>query len=648
MVFQFEYEKDGQRGYLNINVTETEQTFNYSQIGGRVRDGEYCSGWLPMESAITFKSTEPRYFGSRNYKNGNYLNAYPSAFWSVIQHWDGENVMTINPEDEGLWGDYDSQLGQRTPLELFITVRGVRKRVCQILWGYENVDDPLHPGQYIPNVYDCSIHQVITEDFPNDPIMSLNATYRRPKTYWTPDTFIPKVSFWLITMHDDIEGSVSYGEDFDVLVCSYNDTIQSTFTCVDLRALKGAEIKPIPSKSTTQGNTPNGFRGGRDDHSDSDTVSTIGTGLDTAFVNTGSHGVRLYRINAASPGVGVPSQYDDLYNCFWSENFWDKYRNAKWSPLSGVISLHMMPCDPTDANGNPATFTLNQQIYVAGQALSYVIEPGPPILEDHAYGDVPDHSKAQICTKTFHPLEYSHSFLDWGANTRARLRLPFIGVVPVEISKIMEGGLFAKYNIDFLTGNCLVQVYTVPNKGVMGKEGDWDEDYDGCVCLIAEYSGNCAQKLNFAGNDYGGNYAAGYVGGIASTALSHEREGVENFINHMGYSIVGGYLDYRIRSKHHIYNIPATANVSTMGMMIPALIIDRPMDITPLDENGNATVFENFNGRPAASGGLVKDYKSFDMGEGIFIKGILHADTLYATEDEKQQIERAFAKGVYL
>lgn len=648
MVFQFEYEKDGQRGYLNINVTETGQTFNYSQIGGKVRTGSYCSGWLPMETANTFKSTEPRYFGSINYKNNNYLNAYPATFWTLIQHWDGENVMVINPDDEGLWGDYDSQLGHRAPLELFITVRDVRRQVCQILWGYENVEDPLHPGQYIPNVYTCSVHQFITEDFPNYPIMSLNDTNRRPMTSWIPDTFIPKVSFWLITIHDDIVGSVSYGEDFDVLVCSYNDTISSRFTCVDLRALNGAEIKPIPSKSTTQGNTPNGFRGGRDDHSDSDTVSTIGTGLDTAFVNTGIHGVRLYRINAASSGIGVPSQYDDLYNCFWSENFWDKYRNAKWSPLSGVISLHMMPCDPTDADGRSATFTTNQQIYVAGQELRYVYEPGPPLVEIHAYGDVPDHSKAQICTKIFHPLEYSHSFLDWGANTRARLRLPFIGVVPVEISKIMEGGIFAKYNIDFLTGNCLVQVYTVPSKDVMGEEGDWDEDYGGCVCLIAEYSGNCAQKLNFAGNDYGGNYAAGYVGGIASTALSHEREGVENFINHMGYSIIGGYLDYRIRSKHHIYNIPATANVSTMGMMIPALIIDRPIDITPLDENGNATVFENFNGRPAASGGLVKDYKSFDMGEGIFIKGILHADTLYATEDEKRQIERAFAKGVYL
>jgi len=349
MVFQFEYEKDGQRGYLNINATETGQTFNYSQIGGKVRSGQYCSGWLPMESATTFKSTEPRYFGSRSYKNDNYLNAYPAAFWTLIQHWNGENVMVINPEDEGLWGDYDSQLGHRAPLELFITVRGVRRQVCQILWGYEDVEDPLHPGQYIPNFYDCSIHQFITEDFPNSPIMSLSDTYRRPKTYWMPDTFIPKVSFWIITMHDDIVGSVSYGEDFDVLVCSYNDTIQSTFTCVDLRALNGAEIKPIPSKSTTQGNTPTGFRGDRDNHSDSDTESHIGLGFREMF-SGGEHGVRVKQLDH--------DQVQVFYNCLWQQDLWENFQQWKWNPIGCVLGLQLMPCDPEYVAENASNINL--------------------------------------------------------------------------------------------------------------------------------------------------------------------------------------------------------------------------------------------------------------------------------------------------
>ena len=107
------------------------------------------------------------------------------------------------------------------------------------------------------------------------------------------------------------------------------------------------------------------------------------------------------------------------------------------------------------------------------------------------------------------------------------------------------------------------------------------------------------------------------------------------------------YIDYNVRKKHNVNVIPAAANVCTMGMMIPALILDRPIDITPLSPDVRATVYGEFAGRPAASGGTVKDYA--ELGDGnIYIKGIIHADTLYATDDEKRQIEKAFAKGVYV
>lgn len=647
----FQYESEGLPKTLVQQVKETNLTFNFSvlQSWGTIAEPT----WLDWQELNGVK-----YITQRRRSVGAEIEPYTKFIFLPTS----VNTALAPLAD---WTDTTYQMVLQSGMDNFVgdVFKSNSYKVVHCGEGMVNINFGL-----------TTIHEGETDipAYVNSGIAGLNPT-QYPEGGMIPQTLIqasssegygvlndnysrrPNLMFLHVTIHDDVVSSETYGEDFDVIAVLRSEYDVTPPTCyskicfIDKRLFGESEPMPEkPTKSTAKGNTPNGFRGGRDDHSDSDTVSTIGTGLDTAFVNTGTHGVKLYRIDASSSGVGVPSQYDDLYNCFWSENFWDKYRNAKWSPLSGVISLHMMPCDPTDAKGRPATFTTNQQIYIAGQELSYVYEPGPPVVEIHAHGDVPDHSKAQIFTKTFHPLEYTHSFLDWGANTRARLRLPFIGVVPVEISKIMEGGLFAKYNIDFLTGNCLVQVYTVPSKDVMGEEGDWDEDYGGCVCLIAEYSGNCAQKLNFAGNDYGGNYAAGYVGGIASTALSQEHEGVENFVNHMGYSIIGGYLDYRIRSKHHIYNIPATANVSTMGMMIPALIIDRPIDITPLDENGNATVFESFNGRPAASGGTVKDYKSLDTGEGIFIKGILHADTLYATEDEKRQIESAFAKGVYI
>lgn len=459
----------------------------------------------------------------------------------------------------------------------------------------------------------------------------LNDTYSRR----------PNLMFLLVSIHDDIVSSETYGEDFDVIIVlrsKYDVTPPNCYSevCFIDKRLFG-EGQPVipPAKSTTQGNTPNGFRGGRDDHSDSDTESHVGDAI-SSYVNYGNHGTRLYRLGSGNVEV--------LYECLWSDSFWDKWNNAKWNPLSGLLALQAMPCEPD------ATFTLTQEVYACGKRLDYTPDLGQTVI---TYGDVPDKSTAELKTKTFYPLEYSHSFLDWGGYTSVKFRLPFIGIVPVDVSKIMEGGIFAKYNIDFLTGNCLVQIYTVPSKEVMGTEGDWDEDYGGCLCMIAQYAGNCAHKLNISGTDFGGSQV---MGSVVSSIMSIGTAaiGAVSGIVAPEAALVGGALSVigntakASMAQHHNQVIPATPNADTMGMLVPALIIERPIDITPLDENGSATPYEFFNGRPAASGGQVKDYKSFDTGEGIFIKGILHADTLYAAEDEKRQIEKAFAKGVYL
>lgn len=642
MVFQFEYEKDGQRGYLNINVTETGQTFNYSEISFGI-SGEAMIGWLPLQG-MYFKQDLPRYFGSDGGRQYNVR--VPSALKTLITPIDGENVLILEKNIQ-YFGDYDAY-NYRTPLDLYIYDNGVRKNVCSILLGYEEIDDPEHPGQMIPSVYSAGLYSFATPvaEFPNPRQYVGNLTYSQklPSNSYN-ESSKPCYTFWMIKVHDNIVGSVTYGEDFDVLVISYTFTGNSSDIepiYIDARLLKGAEIKPIPSKSTTQGNTPSGFRGDRDNHSDSDTESHIGLGFREMF-SGGEHGVRVKQLDH--------DQVQVFYNCLWQQDLWQNFQQWKWNPIGCVLGLQLMPCDPEYVAENASNIKLG------GYEMKY---------ED---GGLTVYSQGKSCanyreikTKIFHPKEYTGSFLDWGDNTSISFRLPFIGTVPIDTSKVMNGGIFAKYNIDFYTGNCLVQIYTIPEKLVMGSDTDWDEDYDGCLCMIAQYAGNCAHKIAVSGNDYGAGQVVGaIVDGISSaasiaTGIAAARH-VPAFFGQKGmmaHSIAGGIngivgaIGSGFMSRHNISIIPASPNADTLGMMIPALIIERPMDITPLDENGKATSYENFGGRPAASGGQVKDYKDFDMGDGVFIKGIIHADTLYATDSEKDEIEAAFAKGVYL
>lgn len=448
----------------------------------------------------------------------------------------------------------------------------------------------------------------------------------------------PNIMLLKATMTDDIVSSPYYEQDFDVIIIVRNEyylgSQRNSIMIADERLFTGAR-RNDPSKSTAKGNTPNGFRGTRSDASDSDTESHIGSAINS-LVNYGNHGVRLYRLGSGN--------IDIMYECLWSDSFWDKWNNAKWNPLSGILALQAMPCEPD------ATFTNAQEVFVCGKRLDYHPDASTTVI---TYGDMPDNSTAEKRTKIFRPKEYSGSFLDWSAFTSVKFRLPFIGIVPVDVSKIMDGGIFAKYNIDFLTGNCLVQIYTIPSIDVMGTETDWDETYGGCLCMIGQYAGNCAHKLTISGTDFGGGQVMGSVVsavmsvGTAALAAATGVVAPEAAVIAGAMGVIGNTAKASM-AQHHNQVIPATPNADTMGMLVPALIIERPIDITPLDENGDATIYEYMNGRPAASGGTVKDYKSLDTGEGIFIKGILHADTLYATEDEKRQIESAFAKGVYL
>ena len=455
----------------------------------------------------------------------------------------------------------------------------------------------------------------------------------------------PNIMLLKATMTDDIESSPYYNQDFDVIIIVrkvYSGANEQNWIMIaDERLFTGAK-RNDPSKSTTRGNTPNGFRGGRNDHSDSDTESHIGLGFREMF-SGGEHGVRVKQLDH--------DQVQVFYNCLWQRDLWENFQQWKWNPIGCVLSLQLMPCDPE---------------YVAATASNIKLGGYEMKYEDSGltyYSQGKDCANyREIKTKIFHPEEYSHSFLDWGDNTSILFRLPFIGTVPIDTSKVMNGGIFAKYNIDFYTGNCLVQIYTIPEKMVMGTDEDWDEDYGGCLCMIAQYAGNCAHKIAVSGNDYGAGQVVGaIVDGISSaasiaTGIAAARH-VPKFFGQKGmiaHAIAGGVngivnaIGSGFMARHNISVIPASPNADTLGMMIPALIIERPIDITPLDVNGDATVFENFNGRPAASGGTVKDYKSLDTGTGIFIKGVLHADALYATEDEKRQIEDAFARGVYI
>lgn len=631
----FTYSSGGVRKNLVLNAKETGITYNYSQLKGP---------WYQFGvQFITPSGLEGRYYQQAMIVGGS-LNDYPFARWEYMPIAIRNQVTPfVN------WADESNQLVMRSGSEAFFGI-GTPS------WGsYKTLnygDNNVGKIQFNFGLYTDPVQQV-TYGFNSAFANSNPSGYASSPAGWggvnsnAGDGYVindavheyrPNLMFLALTMHDDEQDSQTYGQDFPVVMIirhCYGSGEQNPdydeFSIMDARLFSDS----VPtSQSTTQGNTPTGWTGSRDNYSDSDTESVIGTAI-ASFVNQVEHGTHLYRLDK--------TQLGEFFGFLWSRNIWDEVANTKYNPIRGILSLHLMPTHVTGSS--------IEAISVCGRnAVKFGLLPNSytPVQATKAAA-----STKMIKSKVFKPAEYSGSFLDWSGNTKCKLRIPFIGVVPIDTNMIMDGGVYLKYNIDFVTGNCLVQVYTQPD--VMG-EAD-----DSCTCMIAQYSGNCAWKMNVSTSDFGGGTA---MGSIVNGVIGH-RAGMSGVAFHgltgnlsaaAGYSISGTSSLYKgivdaLLAKHDNEVNPAMPNSDCLGMLQAALIIERPIDLTPLkkDANGNIIpdVYSQYNGRPSASGGKVKDYKVGYTDE-VFIQGILHADTLYATEAEKNEIEAAFAKGVYI
>ena len=635
----FTYSSGGVRKNLVLNAKETGVTYNYSQLKGP---------WYQHGvQFITPSGLEGRYYQQAMLVGGS-LNDYPFARWEYMP------VAVRNQVTPFVnWADESNQLVMRSGMENFFAPTGTPS------WGSSKTlsygDNNVGKIQLNFGLYTDPVQQV-TYGFNSAFSYSNPNGYASSPTGWggqnsnTGDGYVindavheyrPNLMFLALTMHDDEQDSQTYGQDFPVVMIirhcygsGESNPDYDEFSIMDVRLF--SDSVPI-SQSTTQGNTPTGWTGKRDDYSDSDTESVIGTAINS-FVNQVKHGTHLYRMDKTMLG--------DFFDFLWSRNIWDEVANTKYNPIRGILSLHLMPTHLTGTSLEAISVCGRNAVRYNTLGTSYTA----------VQGTVTADSTKMLKSDTFKPAEYSGSFLDWGANTRCKLRIPFVGVVPIDTNMIMVGGVYLKYNIDFITGNCLVQVYTKPD--VMGNESD------DCLCMIAQYSGNCAWKLNVSTSDFGGGTAMGSIvngiigfgAGMGNGIVGLVDGNNDNFFTGP-HAVIGGAASLArgiagaMLAQHQNAVNGATPNADCMGMRQAALIIERPIDLTPLerDANGNIIpdVYSKFNGRPSASGGKVKDYKTGYVDE-VFIKGILHADTLYATEAEKNEIEAAFAKGVYI
>lgn len=591
---QFIYFSGSEKQTITFTIEETGLTFNYSTFRGGT---QYCL-WEPGTG-------DTRYYTN---KGGQIANTrFPADIRNVIFNFDGENAMTMRAGDayHDPFSDipgYDDGRPSTVPNNFGLTLytedtNGNLQQACTFQW-FSFLDKTV-----VPNV-DLGFNGGLCFFPKNISGENYSYTYSAPNRYPIEQSATPKVAFWLLTMHDDDTNSPTYGNDFPVLVqtfnaMSYNPAGGGTVSIgeraifTDMRLLDAANVRPKQGDGT-RNVTPYGRTGTYNFTSDK-MVDVAPTGY--SIINRWAHGLTLYYINDL--------QANAIQSEFWgNDTLLQKWTNAVVKPIQGVITLHKVPVPVTTSGTRPLTI-------FGRRIVNGVLLDSIPLVSEQLV-------KVPASPQWVQIEEIYGDFFDYAGHSTLSVHLPFVGTVPIDINKVMGGAIMTVYYFDLLTGNCIARVYGRNNMN------------DGEV-LLYQGTGNCALHIPYCGNDQGGMKQLGALAGIATAGIATIATGGGAAAPAM--ALLRGATDTAL-SPHQatVNNIPTEA--APLSYPYVCYIMQYP-------ERVMVDLQLSQQGWKAASGGTIADYSGY-------VQGIMHADITGATEAEKAEIEQAFERGVYL
>lgn len=362
----------------------------------------------------------------------------------------------------------------------------------------------------------------------------------------------------------------------------------------------------IHSASKSKNTTPNGYGGSRGQANEGRTPQTMFSTINVLSQAIGGRGVHVYELQSG--------QLAELYARLWSINPLVKLENALLKPTAGLLSAHMLPISPSKIATGHNGINLCGVRYDVGSA-TYIVDE-QMYHTDMFIRDLPAFSG------------FTESYLDYSPYITAQIELPFCGIVPIDINKIMDGSVGVRYIIDILTGNCMAEVYF--------KDRNDPDNWQ----LYSRYTGNCAYHLPITADESGGKQMLGIFSGLATVG--------------MGAAVSNPAIAAGGASK--IMNASAIPNdvgmIGTFSQNVACLAGDLfiRLHLTCKDDltmiKGDKDMLQEICGLPAGVYGLISEFSGF-------LQGVVHAEDIKAaigtgkaTDNEIAEIVRAFEGGL--
>ena len=301
-----------------------------------------------------------------------------------------------------------------------------------------------------------------------------------------------------------------------------------------------------------------------------------------------------------------PSSQDlkDLIDYIYTQpdNFYTNIKKIWANPMDSIVSLSIVPFTVTQH--------ASKEVKFCGVATGLNFPTVKQYCEiDCGYIDLPE--------------EYA-SFLDYGAFTKIKIWLPFIGIVDLNSDDCIGGRITIKYNCDLFTGECLAFIKSTKTNS--GKQIRYDS-------VIYTFKGNILESAPITGNNYQALYS-----------------GVLGLVDHVALATVDpiggakGMASDIISPKVNVQRSgTATGNSGFLGEWKPYVIIERPIRNRPA--NGG-----KYNGFPlnatAGFDGKIDGNSVEGSGFTIVRDGTVRIYDTDITSEELDMIKNILESGV--
>ena len=312
----------------------------------------------------------------------------------------------------------------------------------------------------------------------------------------------------------------------------------------------------------------------------------------------GKPSLNIMDTGAASMWAPSPAEIKAFNRFLWTDDFIDNIKKINADPLANIIQFGLFPLDLSSLK-DPI-----KEVKVGNVSTGVSMTP---LKDQFIYVDLGNVSVR----------EKWGSCMDYEPNTRASIFVPFVGVVDVAASEIMNKTVNLFYWVDLLSGDFVAYIRVIAN---------------GLDSILYQKTGNMQLQLPLSAANYANLYktvAAG-VAGVAAGAATGNAGAIASSLGEMAGAVMSGGSQIELSR---------TGNFSGASSILSGfhayIILTRPIQQMP--DN-----YSKYVGYPSYITYKLGNLSGFTKVEEVI------DNTVAATDREKEEIERLLKEGVYL